>query len=293
MLTIFTPTYNREKFLLKLYYSLCQQTHKNFEWLIVDDGSVDKTREQVDIFILENIINIRYIYQENSGKHVAINKGVKEAKGNFFFIVDSDDYLYDNSVEIIFNHLDEISKISNIAGICALKTTFDGHTIGGNVTYKKHIANLLDYRYVQKIAGDKAEVFKISVLRQFPFPETIGEKFCPEALIWNRISKSYDFLFINEKIYKCEYLSEGLTSNIFKIRANSPYNAMLTYSELSKCKIPFLMQMKSMINFWRFAFYEKKHSFHKKIIMIPSVFTIIAIPLGYILYLLEKKKAKV
>ena len=59
-ITIFTPTYNRAYILHQLYDSLCRQTTKDFEWLIVDDGSTDETEQMIHHWILENRISIRY-----------------------------------------------------------------------------------------------------------------------------------------------------------------------------------------------------------------------------------------
>ena len=102
-ITVFTPTYNRAHLLPRLYKSLCAQTCKDFEWVIVDDGSVDDTKSIIDGFINDNSITIRYFCQENGGKHRAINRGVKEAKGNLFFIADSDDTLPEKSIETVLN----------------------------------------------------------------------------------------------------------------------------------------------------------------------------------------------
>lgn len=92
----------------RLYESLCQQTDKNFEWLVVDDGSTDYTEELIGTFRKEGIIEVRYIKQTNGGKHRAVNRGVREAKGNLFFIVDSDDYLCKDAIEVITNEYKEI-----------------------------------------------------------------------------------------------------------------------------------------------------------------------------------------
>ncbi len=84
--TVFTPTYNRAHLLENLYNDLKAQTYdfNDFEWLIVDDGSSDSTKELVEKFISENKLNIRYIYKENGGKHTAINLGVKMQMESYF-----------------------------------------------------------------------------------------------------------------------------------------------------------------------------------------------------------------
>ncbi|MGC8972440.1 MAG: glycosyltransferase family A protein, partial [bacterium] len=101
-ITLFTPTYNREKLLSRLYESIKRQSFSNFEWIIVDDGSTDNTEQMVESWLKESTFDIRYFYQQNSGKHIAINKGVREARGELFFIIDSDDWLGDDSLQDIW-----------------------------------------------------------------------------------------------------------------------------------------------------------------------------------------------
>ncbi len=110
MITIFTPTYNRAYSLPRLYESLKKQTYNNFEWVLVNDGSTDNTDEIVKPWLNDNVITINYIKQENGGKHRAINKGVEVAKGDYFFIVDSDDFLPEKSLELVQQHIEEIKK---------------------------------------------------------------------------------------------------------------------------------------------------------------------------------------
>ena len=87
-LTIFTPTYNRAQTLPRLYDSLKRQTNKNFVWLIVDDGSEDNTKSLVDAWTEEKLMEIKYIYQQNSGKMQAHNCGVDNTETELFLCVD-------------------------------------------------------------------------------------------------------------------------------------------------------------------------------------------------------------
>ena len=99
-ITVFTPTYNRAYIIETLYRSLQRQTYRDFEWLVVDDGSADNTKALFDAWQQEdNFFPIRYIKQENGGKCRAINHGLKLAQGELFFTVDSDDYLTDDALE--------------------------------------------------------------------------------------------------------------------------------------------------------------------------------------------------
>ena len=107
--TIFTATYNRAYILPELYHSLCKQSCQDFEWLIVDDGSQDDTASLVKSWMEQDSkISIRYYYKSNEGKPRAINYGVGLAKGQYFFMVDSDDMLLSDAVEKMKNWCLEI-----------------------------------------------------------------------------------------------------------------------------------------------------------------------------------------
>lgn len=288
MITIFTPAYNRADLLPRLYKSLKEQTVDVFEWVIVDDGSSDSTKQVVNGFIEEDVFPINYIYQNNKGKHFAINRGVKEARGELFWIVDSDDYLPRNAIALVkvkYNSISDNSKICGVAGRCVYK---NGEIVG-NEFAEDIISTSIDIRYKQKVTGDLVEVFKTSVMKEYPFPEIKGEKFCPEALQWNRIAQVYQLLFFNTGIYIADYQVDGLTSTIVKIRMKSPVASMLTYSELASYSIPLREKVKANINFWRFSFNSNK-SFEEKLKMVSIFLSVIGYPLGYIMYLKDLKQ---
>lgn len=254
MITVFTPTYNRAYTIERLYKSLLVQSFLDFEWLIVNDGSVDATNVIVDKFIQENRIRIRYYEQLNSGKHVAINKGVTLAKGVLFFIVDSDDFLTPNALAIVWKYYKEIEMNSDFAGICGLKIYDNGEIVGGKSNYRILDCNSLDFRYKYKIKGDVAEVFKTSILRDFPFPSFEKEKFCTEALVWNRIAARYKLRYFYEKLYICEYLLDGLSASFLNIHKNSPKGTILYYRELLLSNISFMAKCKLAIISWYMVF---------------------------------------
>lgn len=258
LITVFTPTYNRAYRLGALYESLCKQTFRDFEWLIVDDGSTDNTRELVEGWISENQINIRYIFQSNGGKHRAINRGVGKAKGTLFFIVDSDDILPSDSLEQIESHYQMIKDRPGFGGLCGLKAYYDGSLVGNKTDFGVLECTNYDIRYKYKIKGDLAEVFYTDVMKEFPFPEIDGECFCPEVLVWNRISSKYRIHYFDTPVYYCEYLEDGLTASIVKVRIKSPIGACMTYAELVKAPIPFWVRFRSAINYWRFWRYIGK-----------------------------------
>ena len=254
--TIMTPTYNRADLLPRLYKSLCAQTCLDFEWLIVDDGSTDGTPDYVEGFLLgaEMGFPIRYFHKKNGGKHSAINYGVKVAEGELFLILDSDDELPPRSLEAIYKNYLPIKDNGDFCGVCGYMAHRDGTVIGRPLIKDGLKANSLDLRFKYGVKGDMAEVFRTDVLRQFPFPEIERERFCPEALVWNRMAQHYLLHVFGEVIYYRDYLVGGLTSNIVKIRMQSPVASMMTYAEMLGYKIPVKAKLRAAVNYWRFRF---------------------------------------
>lgn len=281
MITVLTPTYNRASLLINLYQSLIKQDFDDFEWVIVDDGSIDATTDIVDQFIQERQIVIIYIKQANGGKHRALNRGVKEAKGELVLIVDSDDSLPINSLSIIYSHYLDIKDNSSIGGVCGLMAHHDGTIIGERKISSSMNLSSIEMRYKYGFVGDVCEVFKTDVLREFPFPEIENEKFCPEALVWNRIATKYKLHYFNEVIYYRDYLDGGLTSKIVRIRMNSPIASMICYAELNQLDIPFKDKFKAAINYWRFRLcYNGSGSYPK----LSGLWNAVA-PLGWLMHL--------
>lgn len=242
MITVFTPTYNRAYILPQLYQSLCAQSNKEFEWLVVDDGSTDDTEKIISDWILEKKININYIYQENSGKSNAIKIGVNNAKGEIFFIVDSDDYITNDALEKI----DEANKYEHervsefpLAGFCFRKENYKtGMKLGKNVNIGIKYADSLELAFGYHLNVDKAEVFYTNVLKQFPFPEIHNNKFIPEALIWYRIAAAgYKFAIYDDPIYMCDYIEDGYTNNFMTNLKKNNKGFYLFYSECLNYKI--------------------------------------------------------
>lgn len=240
LLTIFTPTYNRAHLLPRLYESLCIQSSKNFVWLVIDDGSQDGTKELINGYIAQRLIDIKFQSVENGGKHRAINRAVNDTFTELFFIVDSDDFLQNRAVEAIEQCWGERSDRDYIAGICFRRATIDGDTIGRPFAQDGVLASMLEITYKHKINVDRAEVFKTQILKLFPFDEIEGEKFLPEVIVWNRISLNEHNKLIcrNNPIYYCDYQVGGLSDMFKKTLQNNPRGFMRYYCEL--LRIPFV-----------------------------------------------------
>ena len=223
--TVFTPTYNRAYILHNLYHSLQRQTCRDFEWLIVDDGSTDNTEALVTSWIAEdNDFPIRYYKQPNGGKHRAINNAVQLAQSFLFFIVDSDDQLTEDAIETIVSQIKSLptDSYTQYAGICNCRGS-SGNTILGTTFSGEWLDCTALDRSKHGIEGDKAEVFFTDIMRKYPFPEFPGENFVTEAVVWDRMAvDGYLLRFFNKTVYLCEYRDDGLTSQGLDLYYRNP-----------------------------------------------------------------------
>lgn len=260
MITVFTPTYNREKDIVKLYESLCQQKYKNFEWLIVDDGSIDSTCELITDLKKQKKINIKYFHQKNSGKHVAFNKGIKLAAGEIFICVDSDDQLTEDALLTINEDYEKYNKHDDICGFVYLKGYNETNPITKEFIKNESIENYNDYIINTNFKGDKAEVFITKILKNYSFPVFDDEKFLAEGFLWSKIGRNYNYVFKNKIIYICEYLPNGLTKSGRKLRINNPRGGMEHAIEYTNKKVYKLkIRVKNILLYQVYSrFYHKK-----------------------------------
>lgn len=290
-ITIFTPTYNRGYILGTLYNSLKNQTDKNFEWLIVDDGSKDETESLVLNWQKEKAVNIRYIKQKNGGKMKAHNVGVKECNTELFVCVDSDDWLLSDSVEKIlhnWNMIDETEK-NTIAGFIAYRGKNENEVIGNHFPEDVMESSLLDL-YANGFRGDTTLVFRTDVIKQYPFPIIEDEKFITEAFTYEQIDRKYTYKLIPEIMIVCEYRNDGLTLNLLKNQFESPCG----YTAYFIQKANFSKGIKNvLLNYARANCFRSKIKGKKLPVTANNKLLYnLMYPFGLILYLIKKHKYK-
>lgn len=218
--TVFTPTYNRANTLPRLYEALRRQTDKRFEWLIIDDGSTDKTAEEVRDFLRENEFKVRYYRKAHEGKPRAQNYAVDLAIGEMFITCDSNKYLADNAIELIIKSAETIANIPMMCGVGGYRADFEGRVYGGKMNIENgsyvDCTRLENEKY--HIQGDKASAFFTEILRQYKSPEFIGELLISEASWLIPMSMDgYKTRWIPEILVYGEYAKDGLT----RLGANS------------------------------------------------------------------------
>lgn len=230
-ISVLTSTYNRGNLLKKLYNSLIQNSNYNVDvqWLIIDDGSKDDTKNIVKDFKDENKIEIKYFYQENQGKMLAINKLVKEANGDLIIECDSDDYFTEDAFDIIKNEYQKCDK-SDIYALCFLKYDQNGNNMGN--LFKNEKTTMFDLYFKEGENGEKALVFFADVRKKYKHELEHNEKFVTEARMYHKMDVKYKMICINKPIMICEYQKDGYSKNIIEQFKNNPYGYYKYFQEI-------------------------------------------------------------
>lgn len=253
-LTVFTPTYNRKHTLPRTYESLCRQTSDDFEWLIIDDGSTDGTREWVEglgkkvidagtkfdwmgrvvegedgnHFVIESVaaarssLTIHYIYKENGGLYTGYNTAYSSIRTELCVCIDSDDYMPDDAVEKIVEKWRKRPSTKEYCGIVGLDfNVVDGMPIGGMFP-----EGLMDaFQMEVPHSGDVKQVMRTDLMRKVaPQIGFEGERdFNPFYMLVQVLDK-YPILIVNENFCWVEYQigADSMSQGIWKQYMRSP-----------------------------------------------------------------------
>lgn len=291
-LTIFTATYNRAHLIHKLYESLKKQNNSDFEWLVVDDGSVDNTAELFDKWINEkNTFKIRYYYQENQGLIRALNKGVSLAKGEFFAKIDSDDYVTDDYCSCVFQWLDEIENVENIYAVGGVKVKTDGTPLKGVWPFVSTETGFVDATDLERakynLDADMSEAWRTEVLRKHPFPVWHNEKFAPEQLVLHDIAlKGLKIRWHAVPLVVCEYQEGGLTLGASKLEKENPMGYAMMYNQKLKINTSFKRNLFDAMQMTALTIYAGNYSYLKQ--SNNKLATILTLPFGILLSVRRK-----
>lgn len=249
-LTIFTPTYNRAHTLHRLYHSIeSQKCSESVEWLIIDDCSTDETQDLIDAWSKNNRISINYIrLSQNGGKPRAINLACELAQSPYLFIVDSDDYLEDGIVEFILSKLNGIANKSDFNALGVMRRKEDG-SLFAQPKFDEFVdaTNLERRRY--GLHFDCNEVYKIAVLKKYPFIVWPGEIFTPESVVLNAMAADgYKIRWYNVPGVISEYQEDGMTKGSWNLQKKNPmgyamlFNSDILYNRDCKTKMQLTTQ---------------------------------------------------
>ena len=252
-LTVFTPAYNRAHTIGRTYESLCRQTCKDFEWLIIDDGSSDNTRQWLlslsdnitykderfdwmgrliddssdknDHFVINvDGMQIEYIYKPNGGLYTGYNVAFQTIKTELCVCIDSDDYAPDDLVENIKNVWEGLSdeQRSSMGGIAGLDyNVADQQAIDGFSPVDGQPAWISDLHR----DGDMKFVFRTELIKRYcPQIGFEGEKDYNPHYMQMQLFDKYQMWVVNKNFCWVEYQIgvDSMSQAIFKQYKRSP-----------------------------------------------------------------------
>lgn len=318
-LTIFTPTYNRAHTLVRTYESLCNQTCKDFEWLIIDDGSTDNTRKWVEslgektvaigqgfdwmgrtmnniddnnfIISLPNF-NLRYIYKPNGGLYTGYNVAYATIKSELCVCIDSDDYAEYNLVEKVITVWNERDTTQDICGIVGLDfNVITKNPIGGYFKGDNLVCNYFEIKH----NGDTKEVLRTDLLKSVaPQIGFEGEKDFNPFYMLSQVLDKYPIIVENSNFCWVEYQSgnDSMSQAIFKQYKRSPRS----YAKYRLNEFQLTHNRNWTNDFISCAHYVSACIFSKDTQWLSKspkkLMTLLALPLGCILNLYIRYKAK-
>ena len=115
LISVIVPVYNVEAYLEKCLESICKQTYRNLDIILVDDGSSDKSSDICDLYKKRDK-RINVIHKRNGGLSDARNCGIASANGDYLMFIDSDDYIEQNMIEILYYNLTEMDADISVCG---------------------------------------------------------------------------------------------------------------------------------------------------------------------------------
>ena len=193
--SIILPTYNRAYILAETIGKVICQDFKNWELLVIDDGSKDNTKQVVESI---NDDRIRYIYQENKERSVARNNGINQAKGEYICFLDSDDIILENHLQVLYDFITD-----NAIKDALLFTSYLVKEKGvlKDITISKLEGNPMDYFFRHPVIPTRVCMSRrISMEFEFRDDAIIVE----DMIYWIEVSNKYPVYQVPKKtVYYC------------------------------------------------------------------------------------------
>ena len=231
--TVVTPTFDRAHTLPRVFESLEQQTLKSFEWLVIDDGSSDGTRELVQGWMESSPFPIRYAYQANSGKAVCENRAAELARGAFLAVLDSDDWYAPSALET-FTRAWRQSRMRSGTGtpgslLCAWIRTARSSGIAFPPISSTRISRSSGRSTV--CAGTRRAACGSRSLRPFRIPSSRASGVGIRGYRPSKVARKFRCRCINEVVLTKEYQPDGLSAGGGRLWVESPRAAKLSMLE--------------------------------------------------------------
>jgi glycosyltransferase involved in cell wall biosynthesis len=266
-----------------------KQNCKDFVWLIIDDGSVDNTKELVESWISEKLIEIRYHWQENQGMHGAHNTAYELIDTELNICIDSDDAMPTDAINKIIRFWGKYGS-DKYSGIVGLDSDMDQNKlIGTKLPEHLKSSTLFDLYYKHGVTGDKKLVYRTELTKLYPYPLFENERYVGLAYKYYMLDKQYEMLLLNEILCCVEYLPDGSSINMFNQYRKNPKG--FAFYRIELMKLPFgsiFFKFRQAIHYVSSSFILKNWKFLKETPL--KGLTLLAVPLGILLYIYIQRK---
>lgn len=256
LVTVITPTYNRAHTITDCWESLMRQTNHDFQWLVIDDGSNDNTKQVIEQLSAQSPdMRIHYVYKENGGKHTALNVSHPYIEGRYVLILDSDDTLTPNAVQDVISAWSRYETNEEINVIYFYKSDRNGNILA----YVRHPNEpLLTYRE-RRLSSchsrDCCDTFRTVTFIKHKFPVFPGERFIGEGAALLDIELQGKGVYVDKPICVCEYLTDGLTQAGRKMRLQNPQGGRYNSEKYMDHRLPFFLRCKNAMLYICYSFF--------------------------------------
>lgn len=244
LVSVIVPIYNVESYLCKCIDSIINQTYKNLEIILVDDGSPDNCGKICDRYAASDE-RIRVIHQENGGLSAARNAGLKIMTGKYLMFVDSDDWLQNDCIEILYEIQKRCMADLVIGGVRKIED------ITGNIIWTTENENLLEYEYKSNEEAMKdmfingcaswARLYKSSIHEGIWFP--VGEINEDEAIVLEILNRCEKIVKTNRVIYNYRFRTASITSTNWNLEKLAWYEHCKNNLKYVEEKYPQLVEV--------------------------------------------------
>jgi glycosyltransferase involved in cell wall biosynthesis len=213
--TIYTPCFNAESHIHRPFQSIIRQTFRDFEWLVIDDGSTDKTHSILHEFAKTANFPIQILTNEkNEHLDYCLERACKHARGELFVRLDSDDEMDPDSLDI-FNRVWQEFRRPDVAAIWCHARTQKGHIIGKPFPNPIEISNYFSLYYPYLHGYEKFHCYDTNIIVDAMASYRSNHRYSLESSLWAKIAETHKTIFL-DKALRTYFIEEANTNAITK-----------------------------------------------------------------------------
>ena len=206
LISVIITSYNHAQFLPESIQSVIEQTYKNIEVILVDDGSSDNTKE-----VVADYPGVQYVYQQNQGLSAARNTGIDQSKGQYLVFLDADDWFLPDALALNLNHIKQNHKAAFASGAHIKVDEFKKQIPQKQkpLITEHHYLHLLQHNYIQMHA---AVIYQRWVFGHFRFDTSL--RACEDYDIYLKVARKFPVVHHQDLIAVYRRHGQNMSMNI-------------------------------------------------------------------------------